>query len=206
VQVSITLGWSAPTWPACSSAHLVFESGYVELPQLSMPSPGHHLATWVSRHFGLHILAFGVEDIDAAHERCVAAGLPVRSPAHASRAVEYGARHGEALEGVYVVADDVAETARRIALLTGAVLAEPGVLEIGRGWLRVLTPHEFAGRFPGSDVPRAPCLAGFTVRAPDRRCARESVIPGLIAPVAAPGGGFWVDAAHAGGCVVEFAG
>lgn len=79
-----------------SSAHVVFESGYVELTQIESASPDHHLAPWAGRHFGLHILALGVDDIRAAHERCRYAGVPVREPARASRAIEYGARHGEA--------------------------------------------------------------------------------------------------------------
>ena len=79
-----------------SSAHVVFESGYVELTQIDSASRDHHLAPWVGRHFGLHILALGVDDITAAHERCRSAGVPVRDPARASRAVEYGSRHGEA--------------------------------------------------------------------------------------------------------------
>ncbi len=79
-----------------SSAHLVFESGYVELSAVHDPSPAHHLAAYLRRHEGLHILALGVDDIAAAHARCRAAGLPVTAVAGASRAIEYGERRGEA--------------------------------------------------------------------------------------------------------------
>jgi hypothetical protein len=79
-----------------SSAHLVFGSGYVELSAVHSTSPDHHLAHWLGRHEGLLILALGVDDIAAAHARCCAAGLPVTAVADASRAIEYGDRHGEA--------------------------------------------------------------------------------------------------------------
>jgi catechol 2,3-dioxygenase-like lactoylglutathione lyase family enzyme len=231
-----------------SSAHLVFESGYVELTQIDGAARDHHLAPWVARHFGLHILAIGVDDITAAHERCTSAGVPVRPPARASRAIEYGSRHGEArfewfmlepaaspegllclvrhqtpglvhqreveshpngalaLEGVYVVTNEPLEVERRIGIVAGARPAEDGSIALGRCWIRLLPPDGFATRFPGAHVPSAPCLAGFAIRVADLRRARAAVAPGLVAPAPVPGGGFWVDATHAGGCIVEFTG
>jgi catechol 2,3-dioxygenase-like lactoylglutathione lyase family enzyme len=231
-----------------SSAHVVFESGYVELTQIDSASRDHHLAPWVGRHFGLHILALGVEDITAAHERCTSAGVPVRAPARASRAIEYGSRHGEArfewfmlepaastegllclvrhetpgwvhqrevefhpngavaLEGVYIVTAEPQDVERRLAVVTGAPPAEAASIALGRCWIRLLSPDGFAERFPGSHVTATPCMAGFAIRVADLRRARGAVAPGLVAPVPAPGGGFWVDAPHAGGCVVEFTG
>ena len=79
-----------------TSAHLVLESGYVELSAVHTDSPQHHLAPWLARGEGLHILAFGIEDIHAAHERCAAGGLAPRQVSQASRRIEYGDRHGEA--------------------------------------------------------------------------------------------------------------
>ncbi len=231
-----------------SSAHVVFESGYVELTQIDRALRDHHLGPWVRRHFGLHILAIGVEDIAAAHERCASAGVAVRAPARASRAVEYGSRHGEArfewfmlepaaspegllclvrhetpglvhqreveshangalaLEGVYIVTKEPLEVGRRLGIVTGARPAEDRSIALGRCWIRLLSPDGFAERFPGAHVPATPCLAGFAVRVADLRRARAAVAPGLVAPAPAPGGGFWVDAPHAGGCVVEFTG
>jgi len=231
-----------------SSAHVVLESGYVELTQIDGASRDHHLARWAARHFGLHILAIGVEDIAPAHERCTSAGVPVRAPSRAGRAIEYGSRRGEAgfgwfmlepaaspegllcvvrhetpglvhqrevefhpngalaLEGVYVVTAEPHDVERRLAIVTGARPAEAGSIALGRCWIRWLSPAGFAERFPGAHVPAAPCLAGFAVRVADLRRARAAVAPGLVAPAPAPGGGFWVDAPHAGGCVVEFTG
>jgi catechol 2,3-dioxygenase-like lactoylglutathione lyase family enzyme len=231
-----------------SSAHAVFESGYVELTQIDGASRDHHLAPWVGRHFGLHILALGADDIAAAHERCTSAGVPVRAAARASRAIEYGSRQGEArfewfmlepaaspegllclvrhetpglvhqreveshpngavaLEGVYIVTAEPREVERRLVVVAGARPAEAGTIELGGRWIRVLTPDVFAARFPGAQVPATPCMAGFAVRVADLRRARGAVAPGLVTPAPAPGGGFWVDAPHAGGCVVEFTG
>jgi len=86
----------APVSLGQSSAHLVFGSGYVELSAVHSTSPDHHLASYLDRHAGLHILAFGVNDIAAAQARCLAAGLPATPVAAASRPIEYGERHGEA--------------------------------------------------------------------------------------------------------------
>jgi hypothetical protein len=79
-----------------TSAHLVLESGYVELSAVHTDSPSHHLAGYLGRYQGLHILAFGVEDIAAAHSRCASCGLRPGPVSHASRYIAYGDRHGEA--------------------------------------------------------------------------------------------------------------
>ncbi len=80
-----------------SSCHAVFERGYIELTAVDAPSPSHHLATWLARGAGLHILALGSEQIGAEQGRCAAVGLAVTPPAQATRRIEYGARHGDAL-------------------------------------------------------------------------------------------------------------
>ena len=174
---------------------------------------------------------------------------PCGAPARASRAVEYGARHGEARfewfmlepaaspEGLLCLVRHEtpglvhqreveshpngargaggglrrhersrSSVERRLAVVAGARLRGGRDDRARRAWIRVLSPDGFAERFPGAHVPAAPCLAGFAVRVADLRRARGAVAPGLVAPVPAPGGGFWVDAPHAGGCVVEFTG
>ena len=81
------------------SCHIVFESGYIELTEVVMPAPQHHLAPWLARGPGLHILAFGVDDLQAWREslalrETAAARL---SPAMAAtRRIDYGPRRGEA--------------------------------------------------------------------------------------------------------------
>lgn len=78
------------------SCHVVLGRGYVELTSVDTPSPTHHLATWLARGAGLHILALGSDAIAAQQARCAAAGLAVTAPARATRRIEYGARHGDA--------------------------------------------------------------------------------------------------------------
>lgn len=78
------------------SCHAVLQRGYIELTAVDMPAPTHHLATWLARGAGLHILALGSDVIEAEQARCAATGLAVTPPAHASRRIEYGERHGEA--------------------------------------------------------------------------------------------------------------
>lgn len=78
------------------SCHVVLGRGYIELTSVDNPSPTHHLATWLARGAGLHILALGSESIAQEQARCAAARLAVTAPAHASRRIEYGERHGDA--------------------------------------------------------------------------------------------------------------
>ncbi len=88
-----------------TSAHLVFAQGYVELSAVHSHSDRHHLARYLDRYAGLHILALGVVDIAAAQRRCAAAGLVTTAVASASRAIEYGDRHGQAQFEWFMLAD-----------------------------------------------------------------------------------------------------
>jgi catechol 2,3-dioxygenase-like lactoylglutathione lyase family enzyme len=79
-----------------SSCHAVFDGGYVELTAVDPGMTRHHLDPWRRRGDGLWILAFGTDDAAVARGRAAAAGLPVTPVMEASRAIDYGARHGEA--------------------------------------------------------------------------------------------------------------
>lgn len=79
-----------------SSAHLVFEQGYVELTSVSSSDPAHHLAAYLERLPSLAILAIGTDDAIARHALCARSGLPVGPVREASRSIEYGSLHGEA--------------------------------------------------------------------------------------------------------------
>jgi catechol 2,3-dioxygenase-like lactoylglutathione lyase family enzyme len=59
-----------------SQQSLMFESGYVELMQITDRSAGHPLSAAIDERYGLHILALGVRDAAAWHERCRQQGLP----------------------------------------------------------------------------------------------------------------------------------
>lgn len=76
-----------------SSAHVVFEQGYVELSATNAPN---HLAQYAGAGDALVIAAFGVDDIPAAHAGCLARGVRLSAPAKAARRIEYGEKHGEA--------------------------------------------------------------------------------------------------------------
>ncbi len=79
-----------------SSCHAVFDGGYVELTAVDAGTERHHLDPWRRHGAGLWIVAFGAADVAAARARCAAAGLAVTPAMDAARAIDYGARHGEA--------------------------------------------------------------------------------------------------------------
>ena len=74
------------------SCHIVFERGYIELTEVIEPSPTHHLAPWLIRGPGLHILAFGTPDVAAwrTHGRRVGSARLGADRAR-SRSVNHGA-------------------------------------------------------------------------------------------------------------------
>ena len=78
------------------SCHIVLEHGYLELSAISNPAPGHHLAPWLLSAAGLKILAFGAPDIEGVRAATAANGLACSKVMHASRRIDYGARHGDA--------------------------------------------------------------------------------------------------------------
>src|SRR5512137_1618137 len=78
------------------SCHAVFAGGYVELTAVDSAIASHHLDPWRRRGAGAWIVAFGADDADAAWARAAAAGLPVTPVMEATRAIDYGARHGDA--------------------------------------------------------------------------------------------------------------
>lgn len=78
------------------SCHVVFDGGYVELTSVDPGTARHHLDPWRVRGDGGWIVALGAADAAVARDRCVEASLPVSAVMEASRAIDYGARRGEA--------------------------------------------------------------------------------------------------------------
>lgn len=78
------------------SAHLIFADSYVELSGVTSTDPNHHLAPWLKRREGLHILALGSDDATASHTALEAHGLDVPAVQNAGRHVAYGTHHGDA--------------------------------------------------------------------------------------------------------------
>ena len=78
------------------SCHVVLGEGYLELSAVLTEDPSHHLAAYVARGEGLHILALGHCDVDRAAQAAGVAGLRCTRPAFAARHIDYGTRHGDA--------------------------------------------------------------------------------------------------------------
>ena len=84
----LLMRWDAKTGERESlkqeTSHAVLEHGYIELAAVLSDEPEHHLARYLRRYQGLHVLAFTSRDIDADHARCAAAG-DIRSSSPARR-------------------------------------------------------------------------------------------------------------------------
>ncbi|MEQ9112198.1 MAG: VOC family protein [Rhodospirillaceae bacterium] len=78
------------------SAHLIFKDSYIELTGVTSTDPAHHLAPWLGRHEGLHILAFSSSDAQASHAALTSQGLEVPAVQSAGRYVRSGQHHGDA--------------------------------------------------------------------------------------------------------------
>lgn len=89
------------------SAHLIFADSYVELSGVTSEDPGHHLAPWLAKRHGLHILALGSEDAAANHAALAATGLTVPDVQNAGRYVDYGSNHGDAQFRWFKIPDDL---------------------------------------------------------------------------------------------------
>lgn len=85
-----------PVYLGQDSAHLIFSESYVELSGVTTDDPGHHLAPWLARRAGLHILALGSEDATTSHAAMMAQDMSVPDVQDAGRHVAYGAKHGDA--------------------------------------------------------------------------------------------------------------
>ncbi len=70
------------------SQHIVFRDSYVELTAIS--DPANHLAPFIERYAGLHIVALGCSSADAAAADLAARGIQTGPVMQASRHVAYG--------------------------------------------------------------------------------------------------------------------
>ena len=83
------------TVSAGSSQHAVMlAQGYVELMEITDPAAGHQLAPAPQERFGLHILALGAADAEAAHAGFVRSGQAVGPIRRWSRLVDEPDRQG----------------------------------------------------------------------------------------------------------------
>lgn len=81
--------------PAGSAQHSVmFDTGYIELMQITDPLAGHQLTPAMRERYGLHVLALGTGDAAACHAARRQAGLPVGAVMDWSRPVSTPERSG----------------------------------------------------------------------------------------------------------------
>lgn len=138
------------------SCHVVLEAGYVELSAVLTADPSHHLAAYLPRGPGLHILALGHDDVDAAASAAAAGGVPCTAPAGAARRIDYGLRHGEARFRWFMVEPQASPeglvcVVRNLTpelVFQPEVMAHPnGALGLAEVFLRVADPVRAARRF-----------------------------------------------------------
>lgn len=72
------------------SAHIMFAEDYIELTAVERPTPGHHLKDFLDDTGGLRLLILATEDIEAAREACLSAGLVPGAVQRAAREIGYG--------------------------------------------------------------------------------------------------------------------
>lgn len=75
------------------SAHVMFESDYIELTAVERPTPNHHLAHFLHPPWGLRLLLPACDDITAAHDACTKNELCPSPIQEAARTLDY--RPGE---------------------------------------------------------------------------------------------------------------
>lgn len=99
----------APVYLGQDSAHLIFADSYVELSGVTTDDPNHHLAPWLARRAGLHILALGSDDANASHAAMAAQGMTFPAVQDAGRHVAYGTKHGDAKFKWFKAPDELGE-------------------------------------------------------------------------------------------------
>ncbi len=108
---------------------IMLGTGYVEVQEIaSLAASTHILAPAARRNFGLHTLAFGVEDAEAARASVAEAGLAVTPVMRWARPVEEADLAAEARFAFFVAAYDPAEE----ALLCWVQHLTPGALRNAR--------------------------------------------------------------------------
>lgn len=193
-----------------SSAHLVFGAGYVELSAVHTDSPSHHLAPWLRHGPGLHILAFGTDDVLAAHARCAERGLAPLPLSRACREIAYGERHGQAQFEWFMLAPAATPEALVcfVRQLTPELVFQPAVQRHDNGAVALAgvyavsdRPGEMAERYAGMtgaaleghqlrlDGGWVRCMdpAAFAARFPGAGSPRRPSLAGFAVRVPDPG-------------------
>lgn len=183
------------------SCHAVLDGGYVELTAVDPGVASHHLDPWRRHGDGGWIVAFGAADADSARERCAHAGVPVTPAMTATRAIDYGARHGDAAFRWFMVQPANSPEALLCVVehRTPELVFQPEVRRHPNGAtalrslaIVVAEPRSVVGRYERLlDVAAVPQAGGFVFARGDERV--ELVEPAAFEarwPGAMPAAGF----------------
>lgn len=110
---------------------IMLQDGYIELQEITGPVGSHLLSAAREKHFGLHILAFGVTDARRAHARIAATDLPLGEVLEWSRMVHRLDGDQEARFAFFVADYDPTDEALLcwVQHLTPDAIREPRLLE-----------------------------------------------------------------------------
>jgi len=114
---------------------IMLRDGYIELQEITGPAGSHLLSTAREKHFGLHILAFGVRDARRAHARLTDMDLPLGDVLEWSRMVHRHDGDREARFAFFVADYDPADEALLcwVQHLTPDAIREPRLLDHANG-------------------------------------------------------------------------
>ncbi|MGG5822431.1 VOC family protein [Falsiroseomonas sp. HW251] len=115
---------------------IMLETGYVEVQEIAeLATSAHLLAAAARRNFGLHTLAFDVQDAEAARQAVAASGLSVTPVMHWARRVEEPDIAAEARFAFFVAAYDAKDEALLcwVQHLTPEALRSPRLLRHANG-------------------------------------------------------------------------
>jgi len=89
-------------------AHALFPDTYIELTAVRHHGQGNHLDNWISRHEGLHVLAFRADDVAVSWRDMVNAGVVLGPLREANRQVKAGKTIGTARFKWFEIPDSIA--------------------------------------------------------------------------------------------------
>jgi catechol 2,3-dioxygenase-like lactoylglutathione lyase family enzyme len=147
---------------------IMLGTGYVEVQEIAgLATSTHLLAPAARRNFGLHTLAFGVSDAEAAQRRAAAAGLAVTPVMHWARQVAEEDIDAEARFAFFVAAHDPQDEALLcwVRHLTPEALRSPRLLRHANG-VRALHAAVIATRGDAATLVARYRACGGTEEAP----------------------------------------
>lgn len=180
---------------------IMLGTGYVEVQEIAgLATSPHILAPAARRNVGLHTLAFGVDDAEAARAMAAAAGLAVTPVMHWARRVTEEDIAAEARFAFFVAAYDPSEEALLcwVRHLTPEALRSPRLLRHANG-ARALHAAVIATRGDPATLVARYLACGGVAEAPGRvqfgagrvEIRRAAELPPMLADAAWPAGAWF---------------